>query len=172
MCCIMYCVNIIGGGLLVLPMVGIIQIDTWSRRTTTMNYCSKHVILVTSLTVVHIYTLFLCKNICSSVWLLKGCDVAQVVEHSAVEVWILLHGESILHGRCICSLGYFPFQPVVHDWSMKSCGLCCPVFGKVHIKDLLLLIRKSSLYGNIGFPLKKCVTISDDLKINVLQRCH
>ena len=28
-----------------------------------------------------------------------GRDVAQGVEHSAVKVWILLHGRSILHGR-------------------------------------------------------------------------
>ena len=35
--------------------------------------------------------------------------VAQVVEHSAVKVWILLYGGSILHGGCICSLGYFSF---------------------------------------------------------------
>ena len=31
--------------------------------------------------------------------------IAQAVEHSAVKVWNLLHGGSILHGGCICSLG-------------------------------------------------------------------
>ena len=36
-------------------------------------------------------------------------DVAQAVKHSAVKVWILRHGGLILHGGCICSLGYFPF---------------------------------------------------------------
>ena len=50
-------------------------------------------------------------------------DVAQVVEHSAVKVWIIIHGGSILHGRCICSLGYFPFQPVIHNYSIKACGM-------------------------------------------------
>ena len=33
--------------------------------------------------------------------------------------------------------------------------MCCPVWGKVHIKDLFLLIRKSSLGGDSRFPLKK-----------------
>ena len=55
--------------------------------------------------------------------------VVQVVEYCAVKIAILLHGGAILHGRCICHLRYFPFQPVVHNWSIKSCGMCCPVCG-------------------------------------------
>ena len=52
----------------------------------------------------------------------KRCDVAQAVDHSAVKVWILLPGGSILHSRCICSLGYFLFQPVVYNWAaFKVC---------------------------------------------------
>ena len=31
----------------------------------------------------------------------------------------------------------------------------CSVYGKVHIKDPLLLIEKSSLCGGSGFPSKK-----------------
>ena len=85
-----------------------------------------------------------------------GRDIAQAVQHSAVKVWILLHGGLILHGGCICSLGYFPFQSVVHNWAFKGCGMRCPVCGKVLIKDPLLLIEKSSLYGDIGFPLEIC----------------
>ena len=77
---------------------------------------------------------------------------------------------SSLNGGCICSLRYFLFQPV---WSIKGCGMCCPVYGKAHIKDPLLLIGKSSLCGDSPFPLKKYVKmticlVSDDLKINVL----
>ena len=34
-------------------------------------------------------------------------------------------------------LSYFLFQPVVHNWCNKVCGM-------VHIKDPLLLIKKSS----------------------------
>ena len=33
-------------------------------------------------------------------------DVVQVVKHLSVKVWII---RSILHSRCICSSGYFPF---------------------------------------------------------------
>ena len=49
----------------------------------------------------------------------RGGDVVQVVEHSAVKFWILVHGRSILHGGSIYSLGCFLFQPVVHNWSIK-----------------------------------------------------
>ena len=33
-------------------------------------------------------------------------------------------------------------------------------YGKVHIKDPLLLIEKSSLFGGSGFPSKKCVNVT------------
>ena len=59
-----------------------------------------------------------------------GWDVAQEVEHSAEKIGII---RSSLHGRCTCNLGYFPFQPVVYSWSIKACGMCCPVCGKVHM---------------------------------------
>ena len=91
----------------------------------------------------------------------RGWDVGQAVEQSAVKVWILMCGDSILHGRCLfCDLGYFPFQPVIHDWSIKGCTMYCLVCGKVHIKDPLSLIGKSSLCGNSGMPLKKYVTMT------------
>ena len=67
--------------------------------------------------------------------------------------WILLSGPS-------CSLGYFPFQPVVHNWFIKGRGMYCSIYGKVHIKDPLLLIEKSSLCGGSGFPSKKCVNVT------------
>ena len=53
----------------------------------------------------------------------------------------------------VCSLGYFPFQPVVHNWFIKGHGMYCSVYGKVHIKDPLLLIDS-------GFPSKKCVNVT------------
>ena len=31
-------------------------------------------------------------------------------------------------------LSYFAFQPVLHDWCNKGCGMCYPVCGMVHIK--------------------------------------
>ena len=57
---------------------------------------------------------------------------------------------SILHG--VNPLNYFSFQPVLHDWCNKGCGMCYPVCGMVHIKEPLLLIVKSSLCGGSGFP--------------------
>ena len=67
---------------------------------------------------------------------------------------------SILLSGPSCSLGYFPFQPVVHNWFIKGRGMYCSVYGKVHIKDPLLLIEKSSLCGGSGFPSKKCVNVT------------
>ena len=67
---------------------------------------------------------------------------------------------SILLSGPSCSLGYFPFQPVVHNWFIKGRGMYCSVYGKVHIKDPLMLIEKSSLCGGSGFPSKKCVNVT------------
>ena len=30
-----------------------------------------------------------------------------------------------------------PFQPVLHDWYNKGCGMCYPVCGMKHIKEPL-----------------------------------
>ena len=53
-----------------------------------------------------------------------------------------------------------PFQPVVHNWFIKGRGMYCSVYGKVHIKDPLLLIEKSCLCGGSGFPSKKKKSVS------------
>ena len=50
-------------------------------------------------------------------------------------------------------LSYFSFQPVFHDWCNKGCGMYYPVGGMMHIKEPLLLIRKSSLCCASRFPL-------------------
>ena len=68
---------------------------------------------------------------------------------------------NLLHVICYYIIGYhllwhesyFSFQPVLHDWCNKGCGMCNPVCGMVHIKEPLLLIGKSSLCGGSGFPL-------------------
>ena len=54
-------------------------------------------------------------------------------------------------GRRIDPLSYFLFQPVYQ--CIEGCGMCYPVCGMVHIKEPLLLIRKSSPCGGSGFPL-------------------
>ena len=48
---------------------------------------------------------------------------------------------SILHG--VDPLSYFSFQPVLHDWCNKGCGMCYPVCGMVHVKEPLLLISQT-----------------------------
>ena len=58
---------------------------------------------------------------------------------------------SILHG--VDTLSYFSLKPVLHDWRNKGHGMYYPVCGMMHIKEPLLLIRKSSLCGGSGFPL-------------------
>ena len=45
------------------------------------------------------------------------------------------------------------YQPVLHNWCNKGCGMCYPVCEMVHIKEPLLLIGKSSPCGGSGFPL-------------------
>ena len=51
------------------------------------------------------------------------------------------------------------FQPVLHDWYNKGCGMCYPGCGMVHIKEPLLLIGKSSPCCGSGFPLTVCVVL-------------
>ena len=78
---------------------------------------------------------------------LWGAGRSSEVERSLMVRWVV---GSILHG--VDPLSYFSFQPVLHDWCNKGCGMCYPVCGMVHIKEPLLLIDKSSLCGGSGFP--------------------
>ena len=48
-------------------------------------------------------------------------------------------------------LSYFSFQPGLHDWCNKGCGMCYPVCGMVHIKEPLLLIGKKAYVAAAGF---------------------
>ena len=50
-------------------------------------------------------------------------------------------------------LSIFLFQPVLHDWFIKGCGMCYPVCGMVHIKEPLLLIGKGIPCGGSRFSL-------------------
>ena len=76
-----------------------------------------------------------------------GAGRSSEVERSLMVRWVV---GSILHG--VDPLSYFSFQPVLHDWCNKGRGMCYPVCGMVHIKEPLLLIDKSSLCGDSGFP--------------------
>ena len=84
-------------------------------------------------------------------------DVAQSIACPPLKRSVV--GSILLSGPS-CSLGYYPFPPVVHNWFIKGRGMYCSVYGKVHIKDPLLLIEKSSLCGGSGFPSKKCVNVT------------
>ena len=68
-----------------------------------------------------------------------GAGRSSEVECSLMVLWVV---GSILHG--VDPLSYFSFQPVLHNWCNKGCGMCYPVCGMVHIKEPLLLIDKSS----------------------------
>ena len=70
---------------------------------------------------------------------------------------MLLRGKSV-SSWCDGSLdrsfvSYFSFQPVLHNWCNKGCGMYYPVYVMMHIKELLLLIGKSSPCGGSRFPL-------------------
>ena len=73
--------------------------------------------------------------------------------------WVI---RSILHG--VDPLSYFSFQPVLHDWCNKGCGMCYPVCEIVHIKEHLLLIGKNSPCGGSGFPLCHLTSYNHKIK--------
>ena len=64
-----------------------------------------------------------------------------------------LHNGSSNQSFMVDTLRYFSFQPVLHDWYNKGCGMCCPVCGIMHLKEPLLLIGMSSPCGRSRFPL-------------------
>ena len=100
-------------------------------------------------------------------WCNKGCSVCYpVCGFVQIKDPLLLNGKNSPYSRgrgfpllfssqSVClSLSYFLFQPVLHDLCNKGCGMCYPVCGMLHIKEPLLLIRKTSLYsGGSGFSL-------------------
>ena len=70
-------------------------------------------------------------------------SVVRAFAHCAMVVGSILHGVEPLSAISRSS----------HDWCNKCRGMCYPVCGMVHIKELLLLIEKSSPCGGSGFPL-------------------
>ena len=57
-----------------------------------------------------------------------------------------------------------------NQWSTngpsKAVVICCAIYGKVHIKDPLMLMGKGSLYDDSEFRLKKYVRMTICLKTN------
>ena len=75
-----------------------------------------------------------------------GQDIAQW--QSIMVQWVV---RLILHGG---PTSYFSFQPVLHDWFNKLCGMYYSVCGMMHTLEPLLLIRKSSpCSSSSGFTL-------------------
>ena len=66
-----------------------------------------------------------------------------MVERPLMVQWVI---GSFPHGGPI---ELFPIPPVFHDWCIKGC-ICYLLCGMVHIKEPLLLIRKSTPCGGIS----------------------
>ena len=69
-------------------------------------------------------------------------------------LFITDYGSLLVHNQ-VTFYWNFSFQPVLHDWCNKGCGMYYPVRGMMHIKEPLLLIGKSSLCGGSRFPLSR-----------------
>ena len=120
-------------GMTRLMILGCVMVSTlaWNARGVGSNPAPRSIftLFITHRTVV---TYYVSCTLDTPSYLTRGWDVAQALED--VKVLIIL---SILLNRPICSLDYFTFKPVVHNWSIKCCCMCCPVCRKVHIKDLV-----------------------------------
>ena len=56
--------------------------------------------------------------------------------------------------HAVVPLSYFLLQQVHHDWCNKGCGMCYPLYGMVHIKEPLSLIKKNNpCSGGSSFSL-------------------
>ena len=87
-----------------------------------------------------------------------------MVECPPVRVSIILL--DLLSGL-ICSSGHFQFQPGVHNWLIKGCGMYCPVCGKVHIKDPPCSLSESVAFLATAGSYAR-IPLPSDMKINVL----
>ena len=76
-----------------------------------------------------------------------GARCSSLVEHPPVVPWVF---RSLPHSGPI---ELFLVIAVLHDWCNKGHGMCYSICAMVHIKEHLLLIRKSSPCGGSGFPL-------------------
>ena len=60
-----------------------------------------------------------------------GSGRSSEVERSLMVRWVV---GSILYG--VDQLSYFLFQPVLHDWCNKGCGMCYPVWDGAYKRTL------------------------------------
>ena len=109
--------------------------------------CHSQVITVTNLMYWHFLFRYFFLSFFSLYLFVSLIAVNYYYYYSLIVRWVV---GSILHG--VDPLSYLSFQPVLHDWCNKGCGMCYPLCGMVHIKEPFLLIGKSSLCGGSGFP--------------------
>ena len=70
-------------------------------------------------------------------------------------------------------LNYFSFQPVLHDWSNKGCGMCYPVCKMMHIKESLLLshvVAVGFFFHYLSGPLpyvRRHITVNNVLSVSL-----
>ena len=98
-------------------------------------------------------------------------DVAQAMEeHPPVKVWIT---RSILHSRRIFKLDINPFQPVIHNWSIKGCGMFC-LQKSVYKRTLAAYRKEQPMWQQQDSSKEICcnddILDINDMKIDVLQR--
>ena len=79
------------------------------------------------------------RSVVGSILLSGERDVAQSIACPPLKRSVV--GSILLSGPS-CSLGYFPFQPVVHNWFIKGRGMYCSVYGKSAYKRSLAAYRK------------------------------
>ena len=70
---------------------------------------------------VEVFSVCWCYETVGVVFMLIGAGRSSEVERSLMVRWVV---GSILHG--VDPLSYFSFQPVLHDWCNKGCGMCYP----------------------------------------------
>ena len=82
-------------------------------------------------------------------------DIVQCVHHEGSIWWSIAPWANVLTTELHLAphLLDVSFQTVLHNWSIKGCGMFYPVCVMVHIKEPLLLIGKSSPCGGSRFPL-------------------
>ena len=70
-------------------------------------------------------------KMCLCFLLQQGAGRSSEVECSLMVRWVV---GSILHG--VDPLSYFSFQPVLHNWCNKGCGMCYPVWDSAYKRTL------------------------------------
>ena len=89
-----------------------------------------------------------------------------MVRHWLMVRWVV---GSILHG--VDPYSYFSFQPVLHDWCNKGCGMCYPVCGTLNKTFPSFLIAVSARYALCKWELRNIVhKRREQYKVDILTK--